>query len=52
MHEEMADNVEMVHYVKPNVAVNYRLSVKDHLSPAKIHTSGRQFRDGGGNTPQ
>lgn len=45
----MLDNVEIVHYVKPNVAVNYRLSVKDHSSPAKIHISRRQFGDRGGN---
>lgn len=47
----MLDKVEIVHYVKPNVAVNYRLSVKDQSSPAKIHISGRQFGDGGGNVP-
>lgn len=47
----MLDKVEIVHYVKPNVAVNYRLSVKDHSSPAKIHISGCQFGDGGGNIP-
>lgn len=47
----MLDNVEIVHYVKPNIAVNYRLSVKDHLSPAKIHINGHQFGDRAGNIP-
>lgn len=47
----MVDNAEIVRYVNPNVAVNYRLSVKDHLSPAKIHISCGQFGDGGGNLP-
>lgn len=47
----MLDSVEIVHYVKPNIAVNYRLSVKDHSSPAEIHINGHQFGDGGGNIP-
>lgn len=47
----MLDNVEIVHYVKPNIAVNYRLSVKDHSSPAKIHINSHQFGDGRGNIP-
>jgi len=45
----MLDKVEIVHYVKPNVAVNYRLSVRDHSSPAKTHIGSHQFGDGGGN---